>query len=392
MVDNDDLLALESRMGRFNVFDALNIARAEVRHSNFLAFILDPGESHGQGSLFLRAILMDLLKLAQPHLRPLSPIEIDGTELRGVEVRREWKHIDLLITCREPAFVVAVENKVDSHEHSNQLARYRSIVLEQFPSAPTMFIFLSPGAEPPSDGAWVHYGYADIHRVLTRVRAAYENSIGDDVLVFLDHYLSLIGARFMDDSKIDELCRRIYKNHRRALQLIFERAGSPSAGILGEVEALLHEEGRWHVFHRAARYIDFVPQNWLAWLPHLASEPVDDPRYWIGLRLEVEEGSLDFYAEVGRMKDLELRRRIIEALLTNGAALGFERKGNAPIRDKFTRVTSREHLLRWNDDDEPDVDVIRRAAKKRLDRLHAELSGVRALVLPLIELGNQGTP
>src|SRR5947209_11077978 len=83
VVENDDLLALESLIGRFNIFDALDIARAEIRHSNFLAFILDPAESHGQGQRFLKAILVDLLKTA-PDKRPLSPIDLDGTDLRGV--------------------------------------------------------------------------------------------------------------------------------------------------------------------------------------------------------------------------------------------------------------------------------------------------------------------
>src|SRR4051812_16528808 len=106
VVENDDLLQLESLIGRFNIFDALGIAQAEIRHSNFLAFILDPAESHGQSQLFLRALLMDLLKAASPALRPLSPIEIDGVDMRGVEVRREWNNIDLLITSRQPAFVI----------------------------------------------------------------------------------------------------------------------------------------------------------------------------------------------------------------------------------------------------------------------------------------------
>src|SRR3989442_14884323 len=92
VVENDDLLQLASRIGRFNIFDALCITRVEIRHSNFLAFILDPAESHGLGQLFLKAILMDLLKEASPGLRPLSPIELDGTDLRGVEIQREWKH------------------------------------------------------------------------------------------------------------------------------------------------------------------------------------------------------------------------------------------------------------------------------------------------------------
>src|SRR5437870_4902030 len=114
VVDNEELLALESLIGKFNIFDALGIARWEIRHSNFLAFILDPAESHGQGQLFLKALLMDLLKATPADLRPLSPIELDGTDLRGVEVKREWKNIDLLITCKEPRFAVVIENKVGS--------------------------------------------------------------------------------------------------------------------------------------------------------------------------------------------------------------------------------------------------------------------------------------
>jgi len=37
VVNNDELLQLEDRIGRFNIFDALGIVNAEIRHSNFLA-------------------------------------------------------------------------------------------------------------------------------------------------------------------------------------------------------------------------------------------------------------------------------------------------------------------------------------------------------------------
>src|SRR5438093_10084008 len=111
VVENDDLLQLESHIGRFNIFDALGITRVEIRHSNFLAYILDPAESHGQGQVFLKAVLMDLLKDAPANRRPFSPIELDGTDLRGVVIKREWEQIDLLISCQLPPFVIAIENK-----------------------------------------------------------------------------------------------------------------------------------------------------------------------------------------------------------------------------------------------------------------------------------------
>ena len=131
VAENDELLSLEEQIGRFNIFDALGIARVEIRHSNFLAWLLTPSESHGQGDLFLKAFLMDVLRKARQKGAepPISAVELDGADLRGVEVRREWRNIDLLIRCDKPRFVIAIENKIDSGEHGNQLERYKDTVV-----------------------------------------------------------------------------------------------------------------------------------------------------------------------------------------------------------------------------------------------------------------------
>lgn len=154
---------------------------------------------------------MDLLKQSPAHLRPFSPVELDGTDLRGVEIRREWQRIDVLIACKEPRFVIAVENKVDSSEHGDQLRQYAAVVSRHFPGVSAMFVYLTREGEEASSDRWVSYSYSDIHRVLDRCRRTYAGSVGGDVSVFLDHYLRLIGSRFMDDPKIDDLCQRIYR-------------------------------------------------------------------------------------------------------------------------------------------------------------------------------------
>jgi hypothetical protein len=194
VVENDDLLELEERIGRFNIFDSLGIARAEIRHSNFLAWLLDPAESHGQGPLFLNAVLMDLFKQAPPEKRPLSPVDLDGLELQGVEIRREWRNIDIVILCNQPRFVIAIENKIDAGEHSGQLQRYEDTLEREFAAIPHMHVFLTPEGNAPSDEDWVPYSYGDLHRVLDRCRRVNHGAIGDEVEVFLDHYLRLTGA------------------------------------------------------------------------------------------------------------------------------------------------------------------------------------------------------
>lgn len=385
VVDNDDLLALESLIGKFNIFDALGIARTEIRHSNFLAFILDPAESHGQGQLFLKAILMDILKSAPANARPFSPIELDGTDLRGVEVRREWGHIDLLITCQQPRFVVVIENKVGSQEHTSQLDRYEKTVKEQYPGAPTLHVYLTPNAAEPSSPGWTPYSYADLHRVLKRVRDTYVNAIGEDVRVFLNHYLTLIGTRFMNDPKIDELCQRIHKNHRQALTLIFDRVGSPASGILAEAEDILREDPRWHVYYRSSNLIDFIPRAWLEWLPSVGLDYRKDPRSWFVLRLELylDDGKLDFYVEVRRMEDLAKRRAIVDALIKEGDKFGFKHSGHK-VKDNYTRVSGRERILKWNAEDEPEKETIRTAVRKKLDNVFPKLESVPLFLTPLL--------
>jgi len=384
VVENDDLLALELLIGKFNIFDAVKIARTEIRHSNFLAFLLDPLESHGHGQLFLTAFLMDLLKNAPAPRRPLSPIELDGAQLRGVEVRREWNHIDLLITCSEPPLAVVIENKVGSSEHSDQLNRYEQTIKSHCGSTPALLVYLTPSGDEPSAEGWVPYSYRDLHRVLSRVRVTYKNSIGADVLIFLDHYLNLIGSRFMDDPQIDDLCQKIYKNHRRALELIYDRVGSPAAGVLAEAEAALKEDSRWHVFYRGANLIDFVPADWLSWLPPVGSDRKDNPRSWFVFRFEVYNAKLDFYVEIRKMADLAVRRKVVDTLIKEGARFGFKRAAGT-ITDNYTRVSGRERILQWNDEgDEPSEDLVRSAVKKKLDDVFPKIAGVPSILKPLL--------
>lgn len=59
VVDNPDLERLESLLAEFNIFEALwgKKVRGELRHSDFLAFLLNPTENHGLGDIFLRKLL-----------------------------------------------------------------------------------------------------------------------------------------------------------------------------------------------------------------------------------------------------------------------------------------------------------------------------------------------
>ena len=383
VVENDDLLALEARIGRFNIFDALGIARAEIRHSNFLAFLLDPAESHGLGQLFLKAVLMDLLKNAPAELRPLSPIELDGTDLRGVELKREWRNIDLLITCKEPRFAIAIENKVDSAEHSDQLTRYRCTMKDERGDHPCLFVYLTPEGDDPSGEDWTAYSYASLFAVLQRVRETHHNAIGDEVLVFLDHYLRLLEARFMPDQKLDELCRRIYHNHRQALDLIWDRVGDPDLAPFTEFADVLDQDPHWEMGNRATKNLSFRSRSWLSWLPAYGADK-DDPRWWFNVYASFVEGKIVYTLWTSGMSDLETQRRIVPKLRQAAANVGFPRTIAAKVDGPQSQLTAAETLFDWDPDGEPNSSALRIRAKKGLDELHTQMEKLAEALKPLL--------
>ena len=372
------------------MFDALGVARREIHHSNFLAFLLDPAEAHGQSQLFLRAVLIDILK-SLPHVaRPLSPLDLDGAELRGVDVRREWNNIDLLITSKEPRFVIAIENKVDAGEHSNQLARYKTAIAENFPGVPALFLFLTPTGEEPSEAEWQPYTYKDIHRVLSRVRASNEGAIGDDVLLFLDHYLNLIGTRLMNDERIDELCERIWKNHRVALQLIYDRVGSPGAGIQDTAERAVRSDTEWHCFYGAGGSVDFIPADWVHWVPDVGIDYKKHPKSWIICRFQVDGEKLVFYIEIRRTQDASVRTGVVKALLAETNNFGFIKpRKRSVLGDQYTRVTGKDVLLEWDAESMPSTDVVSVAVKKKLAEIRPKLPAIADAVQKVLHHGSR---
>jgi hypothetical protein len=382
----DELRDLEALIGRFNIFDALGVVEREINHSNFLAWLLDPSESHGQGPLFLKAVLMDLLRQSPPDKRLFSPIALDGGELRGVEVRREWNHIDILIVCQEPAFAIAVENKVRAKQGRGQLKRYRAIMASEFAHHRRQYVFLTREGDEPIDDNWTTYTYADLHRVLERVRASNIKAIGDDVAAFLDHYLSLIGSRFMDDPKIDELCETIYKNHRRAIDLIVERIGTNGSGAIGAIAEEVSKTPGWIVTHRGPTYVEFIPTSWQNLLPPLGKRKVVLPEQWLSIWFRVGKKQCYCVIKVATATDAVLRRKVIERLVADPSEFGLKSlfKSVELIGDDWATL-GRINVDRWNPDEGPDLAKLLPKVRAVLDKRAKQLAGVPDALRPIIE-------
>ena len=200
LVLDSDLDRLEGFTAGFNIFESIGAVRREIRHSDFLSFLLNPKESHGLYDVFLKSILFGVVKCNR-SATGISPIDIDLLELSSIEVRREWENIDILLLSDTGKFVCAIENKIDTTEHSNQLSRYESHVNSNFENYNKLFIYLTLEGDPPeNDDNWLSYSYQDIYEVINSILKESEGKIGQDIYTFLKHYAEMINRHFMSEN------------------------------------------------------------------------------------------------------------------------------------------------------------------------------------------------
>jgi hypothetical protein len=87
LVDNLELEILSAKLAAFNILKVLKIENTEIRHSNVLAWLMQPQESHGIGQAFIKRFLSTILLDANRTKGSITPAQIELMDLSDVEVR-----------------------------------------------------------------------------------------------------------------------------------------------------------------------------------------------------------------------------------------------------------------------------------------------------------------
>ncbi len=263
VVDNKDLENLESKISRFNIFEAIGMVRQEIKHSNFIRFLLDPSEKHKIGDLFLKKLLISIL--AGSKDAPLNSIEVAISNFSDAEVRREWKNIDLLIYSPGNSLVCTIENKVDSSEGFNQLTNYERVIEKEFPNCKKVFIYLTKEGIAASNHRWLSLSYGTTADIIEAICKECKASINEDVYMSMSHYIDLVRRHLMSESDIAEICRKIYKQHRQAIDLIYEHRPDLRSDIeefIGQLIQDYAQEENLEQDENEKQWIRFAAKEW----------------------------------------------------------------------------------------------------------------------------------
>ena len=361
LVDNDELEALSARLAKFNLLRVLRAENAEIRHSNVLAWLLTPTESHGLGPNLLRRFLSRLLMENESLDIPLTPAQVELMVFDDVEVFREWHNIDILVHSNGGTWCLLIENKIKSKESQGQLKRYLDLAQREFPQAAIIPVFLTlEGEDPSEEGQSVGYvplGHVQILELIEKLVEQNRSRIPEDANVLLTHYIETLRRLTMQDEELFALCKAIYRKHKEAIDLIVQYGASSQ--VLDACEEKVPWIADPAVVQRTANRVWFLPKSMAAaqreilassgWRSLSKRFPV---WWWFHYRKRV--GKLQVTMEVGPIDDPDLRIRLLHAL--KEAGFSFWEKGAFRKESKYTRILTKLQKLKTTDEGDPDDD------------------------------------
>lgn len=364
--DIDCLEPLYKWTNEVNIFNILKLDRMEIRHSNMLSWLLTPGETHGLGDKFLRKLLIYATNGTNIKImKGLTPIDIDLMEFSNVVIYREKDNIDVLLISEQNKLIFAIENKIGTGEHSDQLNRYREILQSKYGKGYRfVLIYLTPeGLEPSDSENWISMSYSFILDELNKLLDIYE--ISDKAKIYIEDYIKAIRRNVVEDKGLKELCKKIYYKHKEAFDLIFENKPDIQSEISEFVYSYLKKNASrfnitvWDDY--TSHYIRFTPNRLVELYGNMGSEEWCHSKNLLGFEIQnFQDSDLSIKIIIGPSKSEyeSYRQYLLNAAISNNWKMRGKGLSDKWKTIKTNMLVSKEKLKNLNLDNMDFMDDI----------------------------------
>jgi hypothetical protein len=266
LLDDSSFRDIDAGFRRFNIFEAVGAVRAELRHSNFLAYLLSPGRPHGLGTEILERFLRSLISKIPHKQRPIGILEIVIGDLDSAVVERERDNIDILIEIKAINFVVVIENKVGSAVTEGQLTGYKQIVRQKYAGWHHLFILLNPDGSRPDgpgydDADYFTFSYEDLASLLAKYLEERPGALSNEVALVVSNYVGTLRRHIVEDTELREIARQLYFRHKEAFDFIFDSRPQPDS-LLEPLRVLIEANLALVLDRPAPGVVRFTLSDW----------------------------------------------------------------------------------------------------------------------------------
>ena len=254
-----------------NIFDAVGMERQEVKHSAFIAWLLDPSKPHGLGNKFLSEFCKQLFRNESVSVQARNRTALVTADIyseddlsdfiydKKVEVYRERvlvdseSRIDIYIESKATKTAIVIENKVFTDNHDDQLYRYIE-QLNTYSSANhnlidrKIFVYLTPQGTAP-DHRQAHsdaheryclFSYRAILRMIEKIK---KYCTEQRVLFLMEDYIAMVKKNILkEDEQVRAKCREIYRAYEAEISLLLRYNSDNANAVIKYCKDMLIEK------------------------------------------------------------------------------------------------------------------------------------------------------
>ncbi len=211
---------VNANKNKFNIFKVLKLDNHEIRHSNFLAWLLNPAENHTLKDKFLQMFLKQAINYNINYSDDL----IVETEYFTNKARR----IDILLHSKKSDFVCVIENKYGSNEHDEQCKHYKDFIenhskFKDYKNKYYIFLDIEKPDKEQLQKALYCYEpitYREIYKILVEILKGH-NNFPQEVKQAIEQYKCIIMEKYsMVDEVTKEKCREIYSKYHDVIDTL----------------------------------------------------------------------------------------------------------------------------------------------------------------------------
>ena len=256
-----------------DLFEGLNQWWRESFHSDFLAWLLNPQSNHGLGDYFLKNFLLQTTEQAKNSgIATATPADIDAMDWSETAIYRERNNIDILILNGKALFVCAIENKIFAREGigadgTSQLTSYRKAMKKDYCNFERHYVFLDAQDRLPyhqeERAFWTPVNYFIVLELVEQAIEDNANRIATDVFVFLRQYATTLRRKIVpESSEVSKLARKIYLEHREAIDLIKDHEPAWQSETVQILKEAVARQNNWILDLTDHNYVRFRSANW----------------------------------------------------------------------------------------------------------------------------------
>lgn len=229
--DTQAFTLLHNHFNRFNPFKVLNVDNYEIRHSNVLAWLLDPKGNHDLGSHFINKLIAKVFVNPdnleeEDKLGNYDVLKLSRNNYHDLIVHKELattskKRIDLLAISPINKVAVLIENKYWSSESEGQLEEYIEYTRSAYAAYKVIPIYLTLQDGAPTHTDYLMLGYSDVLDILKNLIDSNKDYMNAQVHSFISYYIDILEDQLVQNNELNEIGINLYKNHKEAIESLY---------------------------------------------------------------------------------------------------------------------------------------------------------------------------